>query len=130
MRWIVLVCCLAFAATGASAAQAVNAALIRLHDELHLSDAQEGAWRDYTTAIASSPQMEDRHRAMDELLPQIPTPRRIALIEANMAQDEADFHREGAAVVAFYQQLTPEQQRTFDAGTLPSPQGREGQSDR
>jgi hypothetical protein len=37
-----------------------------------------------------------------------------------MAADEADFHRYGAAVTAFYATLSPEQQRTFDRETLPS----------
>ena len=121
MRGIVLACCLLFAASGASAAdQAVNADLIRLHDELHLTDAQDAAWRDYTMAIAPDPQMEARHRSTDQLISELPTPRRIALIEANMAQDQADFHRQGAAVIAFYNQLTPEQQRTFDYQTAPS----------
>jgi hypothetical protein len=54
------------------------------------------------------------------MLPLLPTPRRIALIEATMTQDDADFRRQGAAVNAFYAKLTPEQQRTFDRDTLPS----------
>ena len=37
-----------------------------------------------------------------------------------MAQDEADFRRQGVAVNAFYDKLTPEQQRTFDRDSLPS----------
>ena len=125
MRLLGLCLCLCLAASAASAAnQAVSADLIRLHDELHLTSAQEGAWRDYTMAIGASAQAEDRHRAADQLLPQLQTPRRIALIEANMARDEADFHRQGEAVVAFYQQLTPAQQKIFDAETLPRAGGR------
>jgi hypothetical protein len=104
----------------ACAAQAVSAELIRLHDDLHLTVAQEADWRDYTRAIAPDPQSEARHRATQEMLPLIPTPRRIALIQATMAQDEADFRRQGAAVIAFYGKLTPDQQRTFDRETLPS----------
>jgi hypothetical protein len=124
MRWVGLVsfCCLVFAACGDAQAadQAVSDQLIRLHEALGVTPAQEGAWRDYTIAIAPSAEAEDRHRAMEQLLPQLPTPRRIALIEANMERDMADFHRQGAAVIAFYQQLTPDQQRIFDAQTLPS----------
>jgi hypothetical protein len=122
MRWIAVSFCLAIAAIAgaARAAEAVSAELIRLHDDLKLSDSQEAAWRDYTTAIAPDPQQAARHRATTELLPMVPTPRRIALIEATMAQDAVDFKRQSAAVNAFYGKLTPAQQRTFDQDTLPS----------
>jgi hypothetical protein len=122
MRWVILGVCLGLMAPGVSvAAEAVSADLIRLHDDLRLTDAQEGAWRDYATAIAPNSQMAARHNATQELLPLVPTPRRIALIEATMNQDAADFRRQGEAVIAFYGQLTPTQQATFDRETLPSP---------
>jgi len=105
-----------------AAEQAVNAELLRLHDDLRLSDSQEAAWRSYTLAINPSPDAIARRRATSELLPLVPTPRRIALIEATMAQDMADYQRQGAAVKAFYGALTPEQQKTFDRDTLPSEQ--------
>ena|SRR5258708_23894787 len=121
MRWIVLSFCVALALGGtAHAAEAVSAELIRLHDDLKLSDSQEAAWRDYTTAIAPDPQQAARHRATTELLPMVPTPRRIALIEAAMAQDAIDFKRQSATVTAFYGKLTPVQQKIFDQDTLPS----------
>jgi hypothetical protein len=122
MRWIVLGIFLAGALGGAARAadQAVNAELIRLHDDLRLNPAQEVAWRDYTRAIAPTPESAARHQATTALLPSIPTPRRIALIEATMAQDAADFRRQGAAVTDFYARLTPEQQGVFDRETLPS----------
>ncbi|HEV7383245.1 MAG TPA: Spy/CpxP family protein refolding chaperone [Phenylobacterium sp.] len=121
MRWIVLSFCVAMAVGGAArAAEAVSAELIRLHDDLKLSDNQETAWRDYATAVAPDPQQAARHRATTELLPMVPTPRRIALIEATMAQDAIDFKRQSAAVIAFYGKLTPAQQRIFDQDTLPS----------
>jgi hypothetical protein len=107
----------------ALAEQAVSAQLIRLHDDLRLSQTQEAAWRDYTRAIAPNPQLEARHRAADQLIPLVPAPRRIALMEATMASDLADFRRQGEAVTAFYNQLTPEQQRTFDRETVPAAPG-------
>jgi hypothetical protein len=128
MRLLILGIFASLAAAPAMAQQAVNAELIRLHDELHLSTAQEMAWHDYTHAIAANPQAEARHRAADQLMPMVPAPRRIALMEAAMASDLADFRREGAAVVAFYNQLTPEQQRTFDRDTLPSANGAPGRA--
>lgn len=121
VRWIGLGLSLCLMAQAAWAAPpAVSADLIRLHDQLRLDERQESSWRDYTTAIAPSPEVQARHRATEELLPLVPTPRRIALIEAAMAQDRADFRRQGEAVKAFYAQLTPSQQRIFDLETLPS----------
>src|SRR5580765_4208578 len=85
--------------SAALAAQAVSADLIRLHDALHLSAAQETAWTSYTRAIAPGSQAQARHEATDQLLPSLPTPRRIALIAATMAADEADFRRQSASVI-------------------------------
>ena len=99
--------------------QAVSAELIRLHDALRLTTAQEAAWTRYTQAIAPNSQAEARHQAADSLMPNLATPRRIALISATMAADQADFRRYAAAVTSFYATLTPEQQRTFDRETLP-----------
>jgi hypothetical protein len=123
MRGLWVGLALALMAAPAMAQQAVSADLIRLHDALHLSADQEGAWRDYTRAIAPNPQAQARHRAADQLMPLVPAPRRIALMEAAMAGDLADFRRQGAAVTAFYDQLTPDQQRTFDRETMPRAAG-------
>lgn len=100
-------------ATGALAQQR-PADTGELHDALRLSPAQEDAWRTYQAAIAPDPQAQQRHRAADMLLPQVPTPRRVALIEATAQADLADLHRQGEAVKAFYGVLSPDQQRTFD----------------
>lgn len=125
MRWIVLgfsaAAAVALAAgSAAAAAEPVSAELIRLHDELRLTPDQEPAWHDYLKAITPDPEAQARHRATEELLPMVPTPRRIALIEATMAQDDLDFRRQGEAVKAFYGKLTPDQQKVFDRDTLPS----------
>jgi hypothetical protein len=112
-------------ATGATAQDAASANLA-LHDALGLSAAQEPAWRDYAAALAPSPEILARHRATDLLLPQLTTPRRIALIEATMTADAADWRRQGEAVNAFYAGLTPDQQRTFDRETAAPAQGPSG----
>lgn len=127
MRLIGLGICLAALVGGAAnmataANEPVSPELIRLHDDLRLTPAQDGAWHDYLMAIAPDPQAEARHRATQDLLPLVPTPRRIALIEATIQQDELDFRRQGEAVKAFYAKLTPEQQKVFDRDTLPSEQ--------
>jgi hypothetical protein len=100
-------------ATGASAQQrAVSTG--ELHDALLLTAPQEDAWRAYQAAIAPNPELQKRHQATQMLLPQLPTPRRVALIEATTQADTADLHRQGEAIKAFYAGLSPDQQRTFD----------------
>ncbi len=122
MRLLISSLCLAviLAASGA-VAQSAPVRLTELHDALHLTAEQEAAWRDYQAAIAADPQSGARRRAADALLPQLTTPRRIALIEAAMSGDFADFRRQGEAVKAFYGRLTPDQQAIFDRQTLPKP---------
>jgi hypothetical protein len=110
---------LVLALAGPAAAQDASARLGQLHDDLGLKPDQESAWRDYVAAVGPDPQADARRRATGELLPNIPTPRRIALIEASLAQDVADLRRQGVAVMAFYAGLSPDQQRTFDVETLP-----------
>ena len=131
MRGLILGICLVVAAPPALAAeQAVSAELIRLHDDLRLTPAQESAWGDYTRSITPNPQAEARHRAAVELMPSVPAPRRIALMEATMASDLADFRRQGQAVVAFYDQLDPDQQRIFDRETMPGAEAADGSGGR
>jgi hypothetical protein len=102
---------------GAASAQAPD--LSALHDALRLTPPQEDAWRAYTAAITPDPQAEARHRAAAMMIPTLPTPRRVDLINAEMAEDQAAVRRQGEAVKAFYATLTPEQQRTFDRQTAP-----------
>jgi hypothetical protein len=118
----ILVFALATGAAGLAVAanEPVSAELIRLHDDLRLSPDQDRAWHDYVMAIRPDPNVEARHRATQDLLPLVPTPRRIALIEATMTQDSLDFRRQGEAVKAFYASLSPDQQKTFDRDTLPT----------
>ena len=106
---------------GAAQAQPVN--LSSLHDALHLSAAQEDAWRAYTAAVAPDPFADARRRSAMQMLPSLPTPRRIDLITAAMQQDLSSFQRQGQAVKAFYNVLTPQQQAVFDRQTLQLGQG-------
>ncbi len=99
---------------------APTARLIELHDALRLSPDQEPAWNDYAAAIAPSPEAIARRQATEQLLPLLPTPRRIALIDATLTRDLADFRRQGAAAKGFYDRLTPDQQMIFDRQTLPA----------
>ena len=110
---------LALGCGAAAQPPAPTAKLIELHDALRLSPDQEPAWNDYAAAIAPSPEAIARHQATEQFLPLLPTPRRIALIDATLTRDLADFRRQGAAAKAFYDRLTPDQQTIFDRQTLP-----------
>jgi hypothetical protein len=116
--WPAVVCALLFTAGSAAAQQPPR--LGALHDALHLTPVQEDAWRAYTGAIASNTDADARHRAAERLMPTLTTPKRIALIDATMSADMADLRRQGVAVIAFYGQLTPDQQQIFDRQTLQS----------
>lgn len=91
--------------------------LSRLHDALRLTPAQETAWRTYTAAISPDPTVQARRQSAANMMRTLPTPRRIDLINAEMEADMVAMRRQGDAVKAFYAQLTPAQQRTFDAIT-------------
>jgi hypothetical protein len=110
---------LAVAAQAQGQAQDASSTLTRLHEELHLTSNQETAWRQYQTAMAGGAQAQARRQATERMLPQLQTPRRLALLDAAMSQDLADFHSYSQAVLAFYDRLTPDQQRTFDRESLP-----------
>ena len=94
----------------------------RLHDALHLTPDQEGAWRQYLAAMSDDGQMMAQRQSAERLLPQLQTPRRLALMEATLNQSVTAFHKQAEAINAFYARLTPDQQRAFDRETLP-PQG-------
>ena len=115
---------LVLAPAGAALAQARDAA--DLHAALHLTLPQETAWRDYQQALEPDPVAQSRHQAAQTMMASLPTPRRIDLIEANMQADFDLMHRQGEATKAFYDRLSPAQQRVFDAQTLPPPQIQDG----
>lgn len=97
--------------------------LARLHDDLRLNPSQEDAWRDFAASVQTPPQGEQRRRAAEQLMPSLPTPRRLALMQATLAADQADLQRTGSAVLRFYEQLSPGQQQTFDRESLPAEGG-------
>ena len=120
MRTLFIALGLGLALAGAAAAQqSASSASTKLHDDLRLSAGQEGAWQQYLRAIDEGGQMQGRRQAAEQLLPQIPTPRRLALMDATMSDELADFRRQRTAVEAFYNRLTPDQQRIFDQDTAP-----------
>jgi len=116
-RLIGLGLCAMLGFSAAAHAQPPN--LSTLHDALHLSAAQEAGWSAYKASVSAQAQAEQRRRSAAMLFPTLTAPRRIDLVEAEMQQDLADIHRQAQGLKAFYGTLNPDQQRVFDAQTLP-----------
>ena len=85
-----------------------------LKAKLQLTPAQEGAWTTYTAAM--KPQNQARLDAQD--IRSLSTPERIDRMRAMRTQRAAEADRRGEATKAFYAQLSPAQQKTFDEQTL------------
>ncbi|MGA0600847.1 Spy/CpxP family protein refolding chaperone [Caulobacter sp. KR2-114] len=116
---VILGLALSLGALSVAAAQsAAPPRLGQLHDALRLTPAQEDAWRAYEAALRPTPGGAARHQQTEAMMPRLTTPRRIALLDATMQQDLADLRRQGQAVIAFYNALTPGQQAVFDRQTL------------
>jgi protein CpxP len=115
---------LASFAPPALAQSARSPSAAELHDALNLTPAEEPAWDAYRAAVAPDPTMTARRKAAEALLPTVPTPRRVALIDAQMQADLDAFRRQGQAVKTFYAALDPVQKRVFDAQTAPRPGAR------
>jgi hypothetical protein len=113
---------LSLALAGAAVAQPASAPLSKLHDDLRLRPDQAPAWSQYARAMDDGGQMLARRRSAEEMLPQLATPRRLALMEATMSDELNDFRRQGDAIRLFYARLTPDQQRVFDRDTAPQAQ--------
>lgn len=95
------------------------APLNALHQALHLSPQQEGAWQMYRAHAATPGPAQDRRRAAAQMFPQLTAPQRLDLIAAEMKQELVDLDQQARALRAFYATLSPEQQKTFDLQTLP-----------
>lgn len=85
-----------------------------LKTKLQLTPAQESAWTTYTAAMKP----QERARLDFQGLRSLTTPERIDRMHAMRAQHAAEADRRGEATKAFYAQLTPAQQKTFDEQTL------------
>jgi Spy/CpxP family protein refolding chaperone len=91
--------------------------LTRLHSALHITAAQEGAWRAFVAASAPDPQQQARERSAQAMLPKLTAPQRVDLSIAAAQADLDTLRAHGEALKAFYAALTPEQQKTFDRET-------------
>ncbi|MFC3079326.1 Spy/CpxP family protein refolding chaperone [Phenylobacterium terrae] len=87
----------------------------RLRATLQLQPAQDGALRAYVAAITPSAEQRAQRRQMRHDLAQMTTPQRLDARKARMAERMAMFERRADATKRFYGQLTPAQQKAFDA---------------
>ncbi len=110
----------------ATTAQAQPPNLSALHDALHLTAEQEAGWNAYKASVSAPSQDQQRRRSAAMMFPTLTAPRRMDLIEAEMQQALAELHHQAQALKAFYGALSPDQQRVFDAKTLPPQQTRDG----
>jgi hypothetical protein len=85
--------------------------LSQLKTQLALTPAQEGAWTSFTQAMQPR---GDFARLDRESMQKLTTPERIDRMRAQRAQWDAAMDARSDAVKAFYAQLQPEQQKTFD----------------
>ncbi len=90
---------------------------------LHLRPDQQGAYASYKATSQPSPDQVSQMRAARQNLASLPTPARLDRIAAVLRLQMDVFQRNAAATRAFYGQLSPDQQRTFDQVTAP-PTGR------
>lgn len=83
-----------------------------LHDKLKLTAAQEPAWQTFVAAVTPTlPTLPADHAAGSTMT----TPERLDQHLAMAKQHLAKMETRVAATKVFYAQLTPEQQKTFDA---------------
>lgn len=95
-----------------------------LKDKLKLSTAQEGAWNTYAAAVQPSRDAKPPQRPDRAAFSQLTTPERLDRMQARQAERAALFAKRADAIKAFYAQLSPEQQKTFDAeGMRMGPRG-------
>ena len=83
----------------------------RLKAELKITPAQEPAWNAYVARTAHEP----RKPAAADDWSKLTTPQRLEKMQALHNERNAEMAKRIDATKSFYAQLTPEQQKTFDA---------------
>lgn len=88
--------------------------MAELKNELQLSQVQEGAWTEFSSAL-QPPTAEQRQRLDRAEFDKLTTPERIDRMQQRADERQARMKQRGEAIKRFYGQLTQEQQKTFDA---------------
>lgn len=94
----------------------------RLRALLQLRPDQEPALHAFIAALQPSPEQIQRRAAERGEARNLPTPERLDRLQARLAERQSAFARKADAIKRFYAQLSPSQQRAFDA----LPMGRHG----
>ncbi|MEW6120174.1 MAG: Spy/CpxP family protein refolding chaperone [Pseudomonadota bacterium] len=91
-----------------------------LKERLKLAPSQEAAWQAFVASAARTQAAPDADRAaMREAFAGMSTPQRLDSMLERADQRRAQMAARAEAVKAFYAQLTPEQQKVFDAEAMP-----------
>lgn len=98
----------------------------RLRDSLQLRPDQEPALRALMDAMTPPPGAMERMREARAERQALTTPQRLDRMAARMADHQAMFDRRATAIKRFYAQLSPSQQRAFDALPPMGMHGRKG----
>ena len=97
--------------------------LAKLKAKLQLTSAQEGAWNAFAAAMTPAAANRPDPKALHEEMSKLTTPERLDKMQSLKAQRDAEQARHADAIKAFYAQLTPEQQKVFDAQAQHGPHG-------
>lgn len=88
-----------------------------LKHSLELSPAQEPAWNTFITSMQPGERPARLGQLNRDEMQKLTTPERIERMRAQRAQRHAQADRRADAALAFYAELNPAQQKTFDAHT-------------
>ena len=109
-------------ADGASMMQRHDQHRQRLHDALKLTPEQEPAWQKFQAAHQPiGPSERPDRTALDKMT----APERADAMLAFAKKHQERMEQHVAALKAFYNQLTPEQQKVFDAHKMQRPERRQ-----
>lgn len=86
----------------------------RLKDSLQLRPEQESAWKDFVSKTQPAARTAGE-RPNREQWAQLNTPQRLDRLDALKAERDAQLKQRNDAIRGFYGQLTPSQQKAFDA---------------
>lgn len=87
----------------------------RLRAVLQLRPEQEPALTAFINAMRPDPAQMERRRAERGQTANLTTPQRLDRMQARMAERQTQFARRAEATKRFYAQLSPAQQKAFDA---------------
>lgn len=86
-----------------------------LRAALQLRSDQEPALKAFIAAMQPPPGEMEKMRSEHDAMAKLTTPERLDRMQAMMAQHQARFAQHADAIKRFYGQLTPAQQKAFDA---------------